>query len=100
MTAVFVLAIDPVGGDFVAFLPKHDRDGPVLNSCIYRPSEELLDILRHGIGGDIPVPGLPSKKRISNTPSHNIGLKAGLMDGVQDYFRIIRHINLHTLIIA
>ena len=45
--------------------------------------EELLDLLRRGIGGDVEVFGRPAKQQIAHTAADQIGLVAGLVQAIE-----------------
>ena len=89
MTAVQVLAVDPVGGDLIArellvFLPHQDGHRAVLNAGINGPAEQSLHLPGPGGGGDVPVSRLPVQQGIPDTAAHGIGLEACLFQGPQD----------------
>ena len=73
---ITVLSIYPVRRDLIAFLAHHDCYGSMLYSCIYGSPEYLLDLLRSGRCGDIPVPRLSSEYAVSHAAADYIGLIA------------------------
>ena len=42
MTAIFVLAVHPVGRYLIPFFVHHYCDGSMLDSCIYRARQTIL----------------------------------------------------------
>ena len=72
---VGIVPVDTKGGDLHPHVLRHGGDGAVLQTGIQHghPGQGLVDLLRQGVGGHVPVVGHFSKQAVADTPAHGIG---------------------------
>ena len=72
-----------------------DRDGSMLDSCIDRPAEDRLDLLRCSVGSNIPVIGHAAQKTVPYTASDYICFIICSMKRMKYLICTIRYSNLN-----
>ena len=95
MPAVLICSIDPVRRHFITVLAQQDRDRTMLDSRIYCPAEQLLDLLRTGGRRDIPVLRSPCQDRIAHAAAYCIRLVTVELQIINDHQHFSRQIYLH-----
>ena len=62
-----------------------------------RLAEQTFDLLREGVGGNVPVLRFSAEKGVPHTAAHGISLVSGLRKGLQDLFYLLGnlHVKLH-----
>ena len=72
MPPVLVFSINPVSGNFIAFMVDHNSNGAMLDTGINRMRKQFLDLLRKRRSRNIPVLRFSSQHHIADASAHGI----------------------------
>jgi hypothetical protein len=79
MTAILVIGLGAEGGDLELVAALDDDDHTELAAHRDRALEEPLDLLRHGRGDEVVIPGHAAQQQVPDTPPHPKCRKAPLL---------------------
>jgi hypothetical protein len=71
------------GGDFDQFLTEHDMHDLEAAADDEGAAEQLLDLFRRGVGGDVEVLGLDAQQQVAHRAADDEGLVAGILQGLR-----------------
>ena len=75
------------GRDLYGFWPDHDVYDLKASADNAASAENLMNLLRRRIGGDIEVFRLDAQQQVANRPADNISLKTFVMQTADNFFR-------------
>ena len=80
-------AAAPKGRDLYGFRPDHDVYDLKASADDAASAENLMNLLRRRIGGDVEVFRLDAQQQVANRPADNISLKTFVMQTADNLFR-------------
>lgn len=83
VAAVGIAPLPPKGRQLHRAVPRQNGDGAVLHPGLDHPAalQQLLGLPGQGVGGHIPVVGLPAQQQIPDAAADRVGRKARLVQG-------------------